>query len=41
MISRRNYISISSNDIGFKQQQDGTFEAIISEYDRAKPAVAE
>ena len=26
----------TSNDIGFKRQEDGQFEAIISEYDRHK-----
>lgn len=30
----RQYIGSSSNDIGFKQQTDGQYEAIISEYDR-------
>lgn len=30
----RQYISSLSNDIGFKQQADGTYEAIISDYDR-------
>lgn len=34
VIVRRQYISAASNDIGFKQQSDGTFEAVISEYDR-------
>lgn len=34
VIIRREYISGASNDIGFKQQADGTFEAIISDYDR-------
>lgn len=33
VIIRRNYIGVSSNDIGFKQQDDGQFEAIISEFD--------
>lgn len=33
VIIRREYIGAYSNDIGFKQQQDGQFEAIISEYD--------
>ena len=32
VIIRRQHISVASNDIGFKQQ-DGQFEAIISEYD--------
>lgn len=33
VIIRRQYIGVASNDIGFKQQDDGQFEAIISEYD--------
>ncbi len=36
VIIRRQYIGAASNDIGFKQQPDGQFEAIISEYDRHK-----
>ena len=34
VIIRRKYVGRASNDIGFQRQQDGTFEAIISEYDR-------
>lgn len=34
VIIRRQHIGGASNDIGFKRQADGTFEAIISEYDR-------
>lgn len=34
VIIRRKYVGDSSNDIGFKRQEDGHFEAIISEYDR-------
>jgi hypothetical protein len=34
VIIRRQYIGRASNDIGFKRQEDGQFEAIISEYDR-------
>jgi 3-deoxy-D-arabino-heptulosonate 7-phosphate (DAHP) synthase len=34
VIIRRQLISAASNDIGFKRQEDGTFQAIISEYDR-------
>ncbi|HBB33025.1 MAG TPA: hypothetical protein DDZ80_06720 [Cyanobacteria bacterium UBA8803] len=34
VIVRRQYIGSASNDIGFKRQEDGQFEAIISEYDR-------
>lgn len=36
VIIRREHIGPASNDIGFKRQEDGSFEAIISEYDRAK-----
>ncbi len=36
VIIRRQYIGQASNDIGFKRQADGHFEAIISEYDRYK-----
>ena len=36
VIIRRQYIGSASNDIGFKRQENGTFEAIISEYDRIK-----
>ncbi|MEG4595403.1 DUF1257 domain-containing protein [Microcoleus sp. F8_C2] len=36
VILRRQYIGSASNDIGFNRRQDGTFEAIISEYDRSR-----
>jgi hypothetical protein len=36
VIVRRKYIGLASNDVGFKRQADGTFEAIISEYDRRR-----
>jgi Protein of unknown function (DUF1257) len=36
VVIRRNYIGWGSNDIGFKRLADGTFVAIISEYDRHK-----
>jgi hypothetical protein len=36
VIIRRKYIGRLSNDIGFKRREDGTFDAIISDYDRAK-----
>jgi hypothetical protein len=36
VIVRRRFIGPLSNDIGFQRQSDGTFEAIISEYDRPK-----
>jgi len=35
VIVRRKYLGAASNDIGFKLQKDGQFEAIISAYDRA------
>jgi hypothetical protein len=34
VIIRRKYVGDSSNDIGFKRQEDGQFEALVSEYDR-------
>ena len=34
VIIRRQQVGAASNDIGFKRQPDGTFEAIISDYDR-------
>ena len=36
VIIRREYIGRVSNDMGFKRQENGQFEAIISEYDRHK-----
>jgi hypothetical protein len=36
IIIRRKHISPASNDIGFSKSTDGTFQAIISEYDRSK-----
>ena len=36
VIIRRTFIGPASNDIGFKRQKDGTFDAIISGYDRAR-----
>ncbi|TYB45635.1 DUF1257 domain-containing protein [Actinomadura chibensis] len=33
---RRRHVGSASNDIGFHRTSDGTFEAIISEYDRRK-----
>jgi hypothetical protein len=35
VIVRRRHIGSASNDIGFARQPDGSFEAIISEYDRS------
>ncbi len=34
VVIRRHYIGGASNDIGFQRQDDGRFEAIISEYDQ-------
>lgn len=36
VILRRQYVGALSNDIGFKRQPDGTFAAIVSEYDRPR-----
>lgn len=36
IIIRRQHIGRLSNDIGFQQQPDGTFLAIISDYDRVR-----
>jgi hypothetical protein len=36
VIVRRRHIGSASNDIGFRLREDGTFEAIISEYDRTR-----
>jgi hypothetical protein len=36
VIIRRKYIGRASNDIGFKRNKNGAFDAIISEYDRRK-----
>ena len=36
IIIRRKHISSASNDIGFKKQADGTYGAIISDYDKIK-----
>lgn len=34
VIVRRQYVGTAANDIGFKRQPNGEFEAIISEFDR-------
>ena len=34
VIVRRKHIGAASNDIGFKRREDGTFDAVISGYDR-------
>lgn len=36
VIIRRANVGNSSNDIGFKKQTDGTYKAIISDYDSSK-----
>ena len=36
IIIRREHVGKVSNDIGFKRQADGTYIAIISEYDRRR-----
>ena len=36
VIIRREHIGQASNDIGFARQPDGSFEAVISEYDRRR-----
>jgi len=36
VIIRRRHIGSDSNDIGFRRRDDGTFEAVISEYDRSR-----
>lgn len=36
VIVRRRFIGSASNDIGFARGSDGSFEAVISQYDRAK-----
>jgi hypothetical protein len=36
VIVRRQHVGAASNDIGFARQPDGSFEAIISQYDRRK-----
>lgn len=36
IIVRRQYVGGMANDLGFKRQSDGTFAAIISQYDKHK-----
>ena len=36
VIIRRRHVGLASNDIGFKRNPDGAFDAIISGYDRRK-----
>ena len=33
MIIRRQHVGLASNDLGFKKAADGTYQAVISEYD--------
>lgn len=33
VIIRRNHVGSASNDIGFRKKSDGTYEAIVSDYD--------
>jgi len=36
VIIRRKNVGSASNDMGFKKQEDGTYKAIISDYDHGK-----
>lgn len=36
VIIRRKHVGGAANDIGFEQQADGTYKAIISDYDRGR-----
>ena len=36
VIVRRRYVGQAANDLGFARQADGTFRAIISEYDQGQ-----
>ena len=36
IVVRRKYVDYSANDLGFARQPDGTYKAIISDYDRHK-----
>ena len=40
VIVRRKYVGRASNDVGFRRSDDGSFEAIISAYDRRKHSQA-
>jgi hypothetical protein len=40
VIVRRKYVGHASNDLGFQRTADGSFEAIISGYDRRKHSQA-
>jgi hypothetical protein len=39
IVIRRQHVGSSSNDLGFARQADGTYRAIISEYDQRTPGV--
>ena len=36
VVIRRRHVGTASNDLGFHRTADGTFEAVISEYDRRR-----
>ena len=36
IVIRKKDVGSSSNDIGFKKQEDGTYQAVISEFDSAR-----
>lgn len=36
VVVRRKHVGSASNDIGFKKDADGNFEAVISEYDQGQ-----
>jgi len=36
IIVRRKYVGSAANDIGYKKQADGTYEQIISDFDKGK-----
>jgi hypothetical protein len=36
IVIRRNHLGSMSNDLGFKRQPDGNYQAIISSYDRGR-----
>lgn len=40
IVIRRSSISSSSNDVGFQRQPDGTYQAIVSDYDRSGPSTS-
>jgi hypothetical protein len=40
VIVRRRYIGTAANDLGFVKEQDGTFSAIVSDYDSHKHGAA-